>query len=61
LGLWLALQFYGLRSGGAVAWMAHLGGFFMGLLTVSLFTPLSPPAAIPKATPKKGSSKGKKK
>jgi membrane associated rhomboid family serine protease len=40
LALWLALQFYGLRRGGTVAWMAHLGGFFIGLLTVSLFTPL---------------------
>jgi membrane associated rhomboid family serine protease len=45
LGLWLALQFYGLKSGGAVAWMAHLGGFFIGLLTVSLFTPLRPVVA----------------
>ena len=64
LGLWLALQFYGLRSGGTVAWMAHLGGFFMGLLTVKLFTPLSPAAAPvnAKTTPrKKGNSKGKKK
>ena len=41
LGLWLALQFYGLRNGGAVAWMAHLGGFGIGLLTVNLFTPLT--------------------
>jgi membrane associated rhomboid family serine protease len=66
LGLWLALQFYGLRSGGAVAWMAHLGGFFMGLLTVNLFTPLSPVAAPAlahsKAAPKKkASNRGKKK
>jgi len=61
LGLWLALQFYGLRSGGAVAWMAHLGGFFMGLLTVNLFTPLTPAPVHSKATPKRGSSKGKKK
>jgi membrane associated rhomboid family serine protease len=40
LGLWLALQFYGLRRGGAVAWVAHLGGFFTGMLTVTLFTPV---------------------
>ena len=55
LGLWLALQFYGLRNGGAVAWMAHLGGFFIGLLTVNLFTPLTPaPAPVhAKAAPKK--------
>ncbi len=39
LGLWLVLQFYGLRQGGPVAWMAHLGGFFIGLVTVNLFTP----------------------
>jgi membrane associated rhomboid family serine protease len=64
LGLWLALQFYGLRNGGAVAWMAHLGGFFIGLATVNLFTPLTPaPAPVhPKAAPKKpASAKGKKK
>ena len=39
LGLWLVLQFYGLRQGGPVAWMAHLGGFFIGLVTVNYFTP----------------------
>jgi len=62
LGLWLALQFYGLRSGGAVAWMAHLGGFFMGLLTVNLFTPLSPAGANFKTiTKKKPAGKRKKK
>jgi membrane associated rhomboid family serine protease len=44
LGLWLALQFYGLRRGGTVAWVAHLGGFITGLLTVSLFTPVKRPA-----------------
>jgi len=61
LALWLALQFYGLRQGGPVAWMAHLGGFLTGLLTVSLFTPLAPrPAPVPnnpgrkKATAPKG-------
>jgi len=62
LGLWLALQFYGLRNGGAVAWMAHLGGFFIGLLTVNLFTPLTPAPVHPKAGAKKpASGKGKKK
>jgi len=45
LALWLALQFYGLRQGGTVAWVAHLGGFLTGLLTVSLFTPLKPALA----------------
>jgi len=65
LGLWLALQFYGLRQGGAVAWMAHLGGFFIGLFTVKLFMPLTAgaaaaPAAV-KANPKKGAGKSKKK
>jgi hypothetical protein len=47
-----------------VAWMAHLGGFFIGLLTVNLFTPLTPaPAPVHlKAAPKKPASpKGKKK
>jgi hypothetical protein len=62
LGLWLALQFLGLRNGGPVAWMAHLGGFFIGLLTVNLFTPLTPAAAPAKAAPKKkGNSRARKK
>lgn len=54
--LWLALQFYGLRNGGPVAWMAHLGGFAIGLLSVSLFTPLNPVAT--NSGPRKG-KKGK--
>jgi len=57
LCLWLALQFYGLRRGGTVAWVAHLGGFITGLLTVSLFTPLKRPA-LAKANP--GRSRAKK-
>lgn len=62
LALWLALQFYGLRRGGTVAWMAHLGGFFTGLLTVNLFTPLRPGTVLRKATGKKAwAGKGKKK
>jgi len=64
LGLWLALQFYGLKNGGAVAWMAHLGGFFIGLLTVNLFTPLTPapaPVSAKAALKKPASPKGKKK
>jgi len=62
LGLWLALQFYGLRNGGPVAWMAHLGGFFIGLLTVNLFTPLTPAPVQAKAGAKKpATGKGKKK
>ncbi|MBW1992291.1 MAG: rhomboid family intramembrane serine protease, partial [Deltaproteobacteria bacterium] len=59
LALWVALQFYGLRQGGAIAWMAHLGGFFTGLLTVSLFTPLKPAPA--KANPRKGRAGGARK
>jgi membrane associated rhomboid family serine protease len=39
LGFWLLLQFFGLRQGGAIAWFAHLGGFFTGLLTIALFVP----------------------
>jgi rhomboid family protein len=62
LGLWLALQFYGLRQGGPVGWVAHLGGFGTGLLTVNLFTPVRGEAAPTKAAPKKGrSGKGRKK
>ena len=58
LSLWLALQFYGLRRGGTVAWVAHLGGFITGLLTVNLFTPLRPATAKGKANP--GKARGKK-
>lgn len=57
--IWLALQFYGLRQGGAIAWMAHLGGFFTGLLTVSLFTPLEPAAVKANPKKKKGQAKGR--
>ena len=53
LGLWLALQFYWLRQGGTVAWVAHLGGFVIGLLTVSLFTPLKTAPVPSKGGPKK--------
>jgi membrane associated rhomboid family serine protease len=60
--LWLGLQFYGLRQGGPVAWMAHLGGFFMGLLMVNFFTPVNPAAVNQKPAAKKGrAGKGKKK
>jgi hypothetical protein len=42
--------------------MAHLGGFFIGLLTVNLFTPLTPAPVPAKAGAKKPASvKGKKK
>jgi len=59
LGLWLVLQFYGLRQGGPVAWIAHLGGFFIGLVTVNLFTPAQ--AGRPQPTRKSGrKAKGKK-
>jgi len=62
LGLWLALQFYGLRQGGTVAWVAHLGGFVMGLLTVNLFTPVSPgKSPLKPALRKVGAGKGKRK
>jgi membrane associated rhomboid family serine protease len=42
LGLWLVLQFYGMKAGGPVAWMAHLGGFAIGIFGVTLFVPLAP-------------------
>ncbi len=47
--LWLALQFYGLRQGGPVGWVAHLGGFGIGMLMVNFFTPVN--AAALKANP----------
>ncbi len=42
LGYWIVLQFLGgalagLRSGGGVAYMAHIGGFIAGLLLIRLF------------------------
>ena len=60
LGLWLALQFYGLRRGGAIAWVAHLGGFITGLLTVSLFTPVKAEKARQAANAGKKGRKKKK-
>ncbi len=61
LGLWLLLQFYGLRQGGPVAWFAHLGGFLTGLLGVSLFVPAPTlaPAARTAARTKKGRARPK--
>jgi len=50
LGFWLLLQFYGLRQGGPVAWFAHLGGFFTGLIGVSLFVPSSTAVKRKKST-----------
>ena len=62
LGLWLALQFYGLRQQGSpVAWVAHLGGFATGLLTVSLFTPLYPRPVPANPGKKKAAKKTKAK
>ncbi len=59
LGLWLALQFYGLRQGGAIAWVAHLGGFFIGLVTVNYFAPAE--SGKPQPIRKSGrKAKGKK-
>lgn len=59
--LWLGLQFYGLRQGGPVGWMAHLGGFAIGMLTVNYFLPVNPAAGQqkPKAR-KRRSGKAKK-
>jgi len=55
LGFWLLLQFYGLRQGGPVAWFAHLGGFFTGLIGVFLFVPSPAPAKSKKTSPRKKS------
>ena len=63
LTLWLALQFYGLKQGGPVAWVAHLGGFAIGIFAITLFVPLHPQTAkVPvKNNPRKRRSQGKKK
>jgi membrane associated rhomboid family serine protease len=59
--LWLGLQFYGLRQGGPVGWVAHLGGFGIGMLMVNFFTPVHAAAAPAKPAGKKGrGGKGKK-
>ncbi len=55
LGFWLVLQFYGLRQGGPVAWFAHLGGFFTGLIGVFLFVPSPAAAKSKKSSPRKKS------
>lgn len=51
LGLWLVLQFYGLKQGGPVAWMAHLGGFAIGIFGVTLFLPLTAQPVKAKSSP----------
>lgn len=62
LALWLALQLYGLRQGGTVAWVAHLGGFAMGFFGIPLFVPLaSRPRKSAVSNPRRGRRKGKKK
>jgi len=61
LGIWLALQFYGLRQGGTVAWVAHLGGFAIGIFGVTLFVPLTPqPIKAAANNPRKRRTQGKK-
>jgi membrane associated rhomboid family serine protease len=53
-----AFVWLGLRRGGTVAWVAHLGGFITGLFTVSLFTPVKAAVAVRQANPgKKARSK----
>ncbi len=43
LGLWFVMQFTGIlggsQAGGGVAYMAHIGGFAFGALTIYLFRP----------------------
>lgn len=45
IGFWALMQFLnslissGLPGGGGVAWFAHLGGFFIGLLTIKIWSP----------------------
>jgi len=45
-----------LRQGGPVGWMAHLGGFAIGMLTVNFFLPVNPVAKPqkPKARKRRG-------
>jgi membrane associated rhomboid family serine protease len=59
--LWLALQFYGLRQGGPVGWVAHLGGFFIGMSTVNLFMPVNGTPAPANPGKKARLARGKKK
>jgi len=46
LGLWFVMQFTGIlggsQAGGGVAYMAHIGGFAFGAMTIYLFRPKGP-------------------
>ena len=46
LGIWFAWQIVGL-GGRGIAWMAHIGGFVAGLLTIHQFLPKSRPGVGP--------------
>jgi len=61
LAIWLALQVYGLRQGGPVAWMAHLGGFAIGVFAVNLFTPVRTAGVQPLTVNLKKPAKPRKK
>ncbi|MDY6969504.1 MAG: rhomboid family intramembrane serine protease [Spirochaetota bacterium] len=39
LGIWFLIQITSIRSGGGVAWYAHIGGFVIGILLVNFFVP----------------------
>jgi len=36
LGLWLLIQIFNIGMGGGVAWFAHIGGFFAGMVLIWL-------------------------
>lgn len=54
LALWLGLNAlfglgtisFGTEAGQTIAWQAHVGGFFAGLLLFDAFDPAAPPAAL---------------
>ncbi len=56
IGIWVALNFIfslgfgGVSDMGAIAWEAHLGGFFAGLLTFGLFDRTTEPEPDPEPT-----------
>jgi membrane associated rhomboid family serine protease len=37
---------FGTEAGQTIAWQAHVGGFFAGLLLFDAFDPAAPPAAF---------------
>ncbi len=46
LGIWFLGQLLNVGLGGGVAWLAHIGGFLLGILLIKQFNPKQPRIAI---------------